>query len=71
MSLKINSLSKHYENIWILKDVSLEVKPGEILGLFGLSGVGKSVIMRVLAGLDGSNGGKIVFNNQDLTGSVQ
>ena len=67
MSLKINSLSKQYENIWILRDVSLEVKPGEILGLFGLSGVGKSVIMRVLAGLDGSNGGKIVFNNEDLT----
>lgn len=67
MSLKINSLSKRYENLWILNDVSFEVKAGEILGLFGLSGVGKSVIMRVLAGLDGSNSGQILFNNQDLT----
>ena len=67
MSLQINSLSKRYENVWILKDVSLEVKAGEILGLFGLSGVGKSVIMRVLAGLDASNGGQILYNNQDLT----
>lgn len=67
MTLKINSLSKCYENVWILKDVSLEVKAGEIFGLFGLSGVGKSVIMRVLAGLDASNGGQILYNEQDLT----
>lgn len=69
MSLKISNLSKCYENVWILRDVSLEVKPGEILGLFGLSGVGKSVIMRVLAGLDDANGGQIVFNEVDLTGT--
>lgn len=67
MSLKISNLSKRYENIWILRDVTLEVAPGEILGLFGLSGVGKSVIMRVLAGLDNANGGRIIFNEQDLT----
>ena len=67
MSLIIDNLSKHYENIWILKNVSLEVEPGEIFGLFGLSGVGKSVVMRVIAGLDGANGGKILFNNRDLT----
>ncbi len=67
MSLIIKNLSKHFENVWILKDVSLAAEAGEILGLFGLSGVGKSVIMRVLAGLNGADGGTVFFDNQDLT----
>ncbi len=67
MSLIINGLSKKIENIWILKNVSLEIKAGEILGLFGLSGVGKSVLMRVLAGLDSADSGQILFNDSDVT----
>lgn len=67
MSLIIKGLSKQIENICVLKNVSLEIKAGEILGLFGLSGVGKSVLMRVLSGLDSADSGKILFNDADVT----
>jgi ABC-type Fe3+/spermidine/putrescine transport system ATPase subunit len=69
MSLKINNLSKRFENLWILKDVSFEARPGEILGLFGLSGVGKSVVLRVLAGMEGFEGGSISYNDEALNDS--
>lgn len=67
MSLVIKNLSKRFDNHWILKDVTLEAKKGEILGLFGMVGVGKSTAIRVIAGVEEANGGNIVFNTQDLT----
>lgn len=66
MSLKISNLSKHFDNVWILKDVSFEAKPGEVFGLFGLSGVGKSVVLRSLAGKEKIDGGSISYNNENL-----
>lgn len=67
MSLKIVNLSQRYDNLWVLRDISLEVKSGEILGLFGLSGVGKSTLIRALAGLNTNCGGRILLDDDDLT----
>lgn len=68
MSLIINNLSKKYDNNWVLKDVSLEVKRGEILGLFGVVAEGKTTVIRVLAGTEPLNSGTIFYNSEDLTG---
>lgn len=67
MSLKIVNLSHRYDNLWALRDISLEVKAGEILGLFGLSGVGKSVLIGALAGINKICGGQILLDDDDLT----
>jgi ABC-type Fe3+/spermidine/putrescine transport system ATPase subunit len=67
MSLIIKNLSKRFDNNWILKDVSLEVKKGEILGLFGIVGVGKTTAMRVIAGSEDLNSGNIIFDSQDIS----
>lgn len=67
MSLIINNLSKKYEDNWVLKDVSLEVKRGEILGLFGVVAEGKTTVIRVLAGTEPLNSGTIFYNSEDLT----
>lgn len=40
-----------FEEFWALKDVSFEVKKGEVLGLIGLNGAGKSTILKVVAGV--------------------
>lgn len=67
MTLKIQNLSKSYQQHQVIKDVSLEVEKGEILGLFGAVGEGKSTVIRTIAGLLDQSGGIISFNSEDLS----
>jgi ABC-type Fe3+/spermidine/putrescine transport system ATPase subunit len=67
MSLIIKNLSKRFDKNWVLKDVSLEVKKGEILGLFGIVGVGKTTAIRVIAGAEDYQSGNIIFDSQDIS----
>ena len=55
---------KSYEPV--LKGVSLEIKPGEMIGLVGKSGVGKSTLINLAMRLYDPNTGKITINNTDL-----
>lgn len=67
MSLTVENLSKRYEQNWVLKDVSFEAKEGEILGIFGVTGAGKSTLIRVISGTEGCNGGTIYHKSNDIT----
>ncbi len=67
MSLIIKNLSKRFDKNWVLKDVSLEVKKGEVLGLFGIVGVGKTTAVRVIAGAEDYDSGDIIFDSRDLS----
>ncbi len=67
MTLIIKNLSKRYDKNPIINDVSLEVERGEILGIFGAVGEGKSTLLRAIAGVEMQNGGTITFNSQDFT----
>ena len=67
MTLAIKNLSKKFEDNWILKNVSLEVERGEILGLFGVVGEGKTTTIRTIAGILEPDGGTIHFESQDVT----
>ncbi len=51
MIIHTEGLSKHYGNLRALDEVSLDVKGGEIFGLFGPNGAGKTTMIRVLTGL--------------------
>ncbi len=48
--IKTEHLSKRYEALTAVDDVSFEVRPGEVLGFLGPNGAGKSTTMRMLAG---------------------
>ena len=67
MSLKIEKLSKRYEQNWVLKDVSFEANEGEILGIFGVTGAGKSTLIRIISGSESCSGGTIHHNSNDVT----
>ena len=67
MSLKVEKLSKRYDQNWVLKDVSFEANEGEILGIFGVTGAGKSTLIRIISGSENCSGGTIHHNSNDIT----
>jgi ABC-type Fe3+/spermidine/putrescine transport system ATPase subunit len=52
MTLQVLNISKRYGNNWVLRDISLSVEKGRILGLLGFCGSGKSTFLRILAGIE-------------------
>lgn len=67
MSLRVTNLSKRYANKWVLRDVSFEVAPGEILGIYGASGSGKSALIRSISGVENASGGTVHYYDSDVT----
>lgn len=66
--LKVKGLQKTYSNgVQALKGVSFDVKKGEFLVIIGLSGSGKSTMLRCLNRLHDPTGGEVLFNDQDIT----
>jgi polar amino acid transport system ATP-binding protein len=57
--LTIDRLSKSYGNVQVLKDVSLEVHPGDVIGIIGRSGCGKSSLLRCINGLETIDSGTV------------
>lgn len=64
--LKVQNLTKDYENKPLLKGVSFEVGKGELVCLLGSSGSGKSTILRIIAGLEEPESGAVLWQGQDL-----
>ena len=67
MTLIIKNISKQFESFRVLKDISLIVKTGEIFGVFGTSGAGKTTLMRIIAGLLKHDSGTIHHDERDVT----
>lgn len=65
--LKAEHLSKSYKKRQVVKDVSIEVKEGEIVGLLGPNGAGKTTSFYMIVGLVKGEGGKIFFNDINLS----
>ena len=58
----------HYAKSHILHGISLEVQPGEVVGLLGRNGVGKSTTLKSIMGLVRPSQGRITFEGRDITG---
>ena len=66
--LQVQALSAAYGRSRVLFDVDLQVQPGEIVGLLGRNGMGKTTLVRHVAGLMRPVGGQVHFAGQDMTG---
>jgi branched-chain amino acid transport system ATP-binding protein len=66
--LKISNVSSGYNDLLVLRDVSLEVRQGEFVALVGSNAAGKTTLMRTLSGLLRSRTGTIEFDNKRING---
>ncbi len=66
--LEVKDLHKSFGSKAVHQGVSFQLNQGEILGLFGGSGTGKSVLIRSIIGLEHPESGEIIFENQNIVG---
>lgn len=64
--LKVEKLNVHYGVIHALKDVSMEVKEGEIVSLIGANGAGKTTLLQTISGLLKKTSGEVLFLGKSM-----
>ena len=65
--LEIQSLVKSFDGQRVLRDISLSAQKGEFITLLGPSGCGKTTTLRIIAGLERPDSGRVLLNGQDVT----
>ncbi len=68
--LSVKNIHQYYGGSHILRDVSLDVAPGQVTVLLGRNGVGKTTLLKSLMGLVPIKSGAIEFNGQAITGAT-
>jgi len=63
VTISIDHVIKKYGNDTVIKDVSIDIKPGEFFTLLGPSGCGKTTLLRMIIGFNSIEGGEIKINN--------
>jgi len=66
--LRVEDVSKHFGGLVAVSHLSFEVFESEILGIIGPNGAGKSTILGVISGFYPATGGRIFFENREITG---
>ena len=67
MILKLQDISKSYEQIKAVETVSFEIKEGEVLGLVGPNGAGKSTLLKIMLGIIRPSSGNVLVNGKGLS----
>lgn len=65
--LNVQNIHTYYRDSYILQGVSLEVYAGQVVGLLGRNGVGKTTLARSILGLTPAREGRILFRDNDIT----
>ena len=65
--LSVQNISKSYKLRKVVKDLSLEIKSGEVVGLLGPNGAGKTTAFYMIVGLISADSGNILLDGKDLT----
>ncbi|MBR3994835.1 MAG: ABC transporter ATP-binding protein [Clostridia bacterium] len=64
--MEIKNIKKSYGKKLVLKDINLDLKKGQCIGILGGNGSGKSTLLNILAGVQRCDAGNFMFNNKDL-----
>lgn len=68
VSIQAERVSKRFQDNLVLHDLSLEVRPSEIVSLIGPSGCGKSTLLRLLSGLERDHAGRLLIDGANVAG---
>jgi len=67
IAASVSGLSKHFRNTPVLENISFDIAEGETLVLLGASGSGKTTILRIIAGLEQPDTGRVILHGRDVT----
>ena len=66
MKIEFKNVNKSFKKVEILKNINLEFTSGNIYGIYGRNGSGKSVFLKMIAGFMIPTNGEILFDNKNL-----
>ena len=66
--IKVQNLHKHFGGFHAVDGATLEIQQGSITGLIGPNGAGKTTLFNVIAGVHAPTSGKVMLQDQDITG---
>jgi branched-chain amino acid transport system ATP-binding protein len=65
--LELKNLTRSFGGICAVDDVTLQIMPGEIVGLIGPNGAGKTTLVNLISGFLSASSGQVIFNGEDIT----
>ncbi len=68
MSIEIHNVNKRFGHFQALNEINLHIESGELVALLGPSGCGKTTLLRIIAGLEAPDTGRIAFHGEDVSG---
>ena len=66
-NIRIQNVEKSFDDVKVLNDFSLDIKPGSFVSLIGPSGCGKSTLLRIIGGLEKASSGQIFLDGEKIT----
>src|ERR1700737_3174941 len=65
--LHLSNISRHFSGLQALRDVTISVNKGEVLGLIGPNGAGKTTLVNTICGVTPASSGVVTFDGKDIT----
>lgn len=65
--IELDNITRSFGSLQVLKGISLNIDRGEVVSITGPSGAGKTTLLQIMGSLDKPDGGKVIYDGQDIT----